>query len=65
MTRFFISNRNHQFQKLYKLRVEQQNNINNIISPIQGTMRTDINEKVIKNDRNIYNQTKLTTQNDN
>ena len=52
MTRFFISNRNHQFQKLYKLRVEQQNNINNIISPIQGT---DINEKVIKNDKYIYN----------
>ena len=32
---------------------------------MQGTMRKDISENVIKNDKNIYNQTKLTTQNDN
>ena len=65
ITRFFIKITNHRYQKVYKLRVEQQNTIHNIVSPNQGTMRTDIKEKENKNDKNIYTQIKLTVQNDN
>ena len=45
--------------------MEQQNNINNIISPNQRTMRIDINDKANKHDKLIYTQTKLSAQNDN
>ena len=66
ITRFFIKNINHRYQKVNKLRADEQNNINNIISPIQGTKRIDINEKVNKNGKQYnYTQTTLTVQNDN
>ena len=45
--------------------MEQKNNINNIISPLQRIMRTNINDNDKKHDTIIYTQTKLITRNDN
>ena len=66
ITRFFIKNINHRYQKVNKLRADEQNNINNIISPIQGTKRIYINKKLNNNGKKYnYTQTTLTAQNDN
>ena len=54
ITRLFIKTTNHRYQKVHKLRVKQEKSINNIISPNQGTMRTEINNKAISTFRENY-----------
>ena len=53
ITRFFIKNINHRYQKVNKLRANKQKNINNIMSPIQGTKRVDINKILNKHGKKI------------
>ena len=65
ITRYFVKNANHRNQHVYKLCMEEQNNINHIMPTKQGIMRKDINEKANKQDNNIYPPTILTAQNDN
>ena len=54
ITRYFVKNTNHRHQQVYKLRTEEQNNVNHIMSPKQGIIRKDTNDKANKQDNNIY-----------
>ena len=65
ITRFFVQNTNHRHQQVYESRTEEQNNINNIVSPKQGIMRKKITDTVNKQIKLISSPTTLTTQKNN